>query len=214
MYQLGSLEVPKGLNNSLLVLNLWITTPLGMKQPHSQGSHIRYPAYQMFILQFITVAKLQLWNGYKIILWVGGVTTTWGTVLKGYNIRAVENHCAKPRTCLKGAALVAYVLAVAETQDDFLLCITIINLRSTCSLNWSHRLQGPWDFSAVKLLSVSNWPLPVTLSCSCVSLSPFTRILGSGVEIESYFVLFPCCFSIFNSGNVLSFSCWFPGFLF
>lgn len=39
----------------------------------SQGSHIRYPAYWIFILQFTTVAKLQL----------GGPST-----------RKVENHCS------------------------------------------------------------------------------------------------------------------------
>ena len=35
------------------------------------GSHIRYPAYQVFILRFITVAKLQLLSSMKIILWWG-----------------------------------------------------------------------------------------------------------------------------------------------
>ena len=42
------------------VLNLWVTTPLGNQMTLSQGSHIRYPAYQIFTLGFITVAKSQL----------------------------------------------------------------------------------------------------------------------------------------------------------
>jgi hypothetical protein len=35
-----------------VVLNLWVKTPM--------GSHIRYPAYQLFTLWFITAAELQL----------------------------------------------------------------------------------------------------------------------------------------------------------
>ena len=34
-----------------VAINLWVTTPL--------GSRIRFPAYPMFTLQFITVEKLQ-----------------------------------------------------------------------------------------------------------------------------------------------------------
>lgn len=48
-------------------------------------------AYQIFTLQFIPVAKLQLWSSNKIILWLG-VTTTCGTVLKGCSTRKVESH--------------------------------------------------------------------------------------------------------------------------
>lgn len=42
-----------------VVLNLQATTPLEVKDPFT-GSHIRYAAYQVFILWFIAVAKLQL----------------------------------------------------------------------------------------------------------------------------------------------------------
>jgi hypothetical protein len=35
-------------------------TPLGL--------HIRYPAYQIFTLQVTTIAKVQLWSSYEIIL--------------------------------------------------------------------------------------------------------------------------------------------------
>ena len=37
----------------------------------SQGSHIRYPAYQTFTLQLITVAKLVTEVANKIMLWWG-----------------------------------------------------------------------------------------------------------------------------------------------
>ena len=42
----------------------------------------------------VIVAKLQLWNISKIMWWLG-VTTTWGTVLKGCSVRKVEKHLAK-----------------------------------------------------------------------------------------------------------------------
>jgi hypothetical protein len=41
-------------------------------------------AYQIFILQFVTVAKLQVSSGKEVIL---------GLELKGRSIRRVENHC-------------------------------------------------------------------------------------------------------------------------
>ena len=47
-----------------VVLNLWVMTPW--------SSYVRDPAYQIFSLQFITVATLQLWSSDKIILWLGG----------------------------------------------------------------------------------------------------------------------------------------------
>ena len=49
---------------------------------------------QIFALQFITVAKLQLWSSNKSNFMVG-VTTTWGTVLEGHSIRKGENHCSR-----------------------------------------------------------------------------------------------------------------------
>jgi len=58
------------------------------------GSHIRYPAFQIFTLQFITVVKLQLWSSNEIIFWLK-VTRTWRTVLKGPSIRKVGNHWSK-----------------------------------------------------------------------------------------------------------------------
>jgi hypothetical protein len=40
------------------------------------------------------MAKLQLWSSSEIILWLG-VTTTWGTLLKGCSVRKVESHYPK-----------------------------------------------------------------------------------------------------------------------
>jgi len=46
------------------VLNLWVKT--------SKESHIRQPTCYIFILQFLTVAKLQMWSNNKKMFMVGG----------------------------------------------------------------------------------------------------------------------------------------------
>jgi hypothetical protein len=63
----------------------------------SQGSHIRYTAYQIniwFTLRFVSLPKLQLWSSKKNNFMIRGVTKTWGTVLKDHGIRKAENHCS------------------------------------------------------------------------------------------------------------------------
>ena len=50
-----------------------------------------HPAYQVFMLQLITVTELQLWS-HNENNFMDGVTTTWGAVLEGRSIRKVENH--------------------------------------------------------------------------------------------------------------------------
>jgi hypothetical protein len=44
----------------------------GAQTTLSQGSHARYPAYQIFILRLITVANFQFWSSNKIDFIVGG----------------------------------------------------------------------------------------------------------------------------------------------
>ena len=72
-----------------VVLNPLVTTPCG--ESHSLFIWI---TNKIFTLWFTTVAKLQLWVISEILLWLG-VTTTWGTVLKGHSIRKVEKHCSR-----------------------------------------------------------------------------------------------------------------------
>lgn len=62
---------------------LWGSTTL------SWETDIRYPAYLILILWFITSAKIQLWSSHELIFWLG-VTTTWGMVLKSHSIRKVD----------------------------------------------------------------------------------------------------------------------------
>ena len=55
--------------------NLLVTTPLRDSTTLPQGLRIIHPAYQIFILQFITVAKLRLSSSNKYNI-TAGVTTT------------------------------------------------------------------------------------------------------------------------------------------
>jgi hypothetical protein len=73
------------------VLILWDIISFVGQITLSQRSHIRYPAYQIFTLQFIRVENYSYEITMKIILWLG-ITTTRGTVLKGHSIRQVKNH--------------------------------------------------------------------------------------------------------------------------
>ena len=66
----------------------------------SQGSCVVYLVYQMFISQFMRMARLQSWSSHKNNFMVG-VTRTWGTILKGHSIRKVENHCKKSHFILQ-----------------------------------------------------------------------------------------------------------------
>ena len=45
----------------------------GSQSVTPKGSHIKQPAYVIFMLWFIVVSKLQLWSSNKIILQLGGV---------------------------------------------------------------------------------------------------------------------------------------------
>lgn len=58
-----------------VILHLGVPDPdpiFGSNNPFSQGSHIRYSAYQAFTLQFIAVEKLLLWSRYESNFMVGG----------------------------------------------------------------------------------------------------------------------------------------------
>lgn len=47
-------------HSKTMVLNLWVASPFVGQMTLSQGLHNRCPGYQLFTLQFITVAKSQL----------------------------------------------------------------------------------------------------------------------------------------------------------
>lgn len=65
------------------VLNLWTA---GDQLIFSQGSHSKYPSYEIFTLQLITVAKLQLMSSMNC----GCGSYNIKTVLKGNSIGKVE----------------------------------------------------------------------------------------------------------------------------
>ena len=70
--------------------------------------HIRCPAYQIFTLWLITIAKLQLWSN-RIILYLG-VTTTCGTILEGHSIRKLET------TGLEGGSHVSWDSSIINSK--------------------------------------------------------------------------------------------------
>lgn len=77
--------------------------------------YTRCHTYQIFTLQFMTIAKLQWWSSNKIMLCLG-VSTPWETVLKGGSLRKAENHSLRLcgsfiieiRVVLLATSLVAY----------------------------------------------------------------------------------------------------------
>ena len=78
-----------------VVLNRSVVTPLRDWMTLSQGSLVRYPAYQIFTVH--NRAKLQLWNSNKNDFMVGGqqnmMNCIKGTVSKGCSVRKLENNC-------------------------------------------------------------------------------------------------------------------------
>ena len=72
-------------------ISQWFTTHKVALLPHPLP---KYQKIQIFRSLFITIAKLQLWRSNENNFMVG-VTTTWGTVSKGHNIRKVENKWIK-----------------------------------------------------------------------------------------------------------------------
>jgi hypothetical protein len=77
----------------VVVFNLWVTTPLEGGATLSQGSPKTIGKQKC--LYYITVARLQLWSNNKnsfMVCVLGGVTTPWGSVLKGGSIRKNESH--------------------------------------------------------------------------------------------------------------------------
>lgn len=91
-----------GVTQGLEAIKYWFSTcwlwPLwGL---NDQGViHIRLPPFQIITLWFITVAKPFLcycsYEAATQIFSCLGVTKTWGTVLKDYDIRKIENHTYK-----------------------------------------------------------------------------------------------------------------------
>ena len=78
----------------LVVLNLWVMTPLGIKQSFNRGYLRLSENTDIYIMIPGNSKNYSFEIATKIILWLG-VTTTWGTVLDGQNTRNIENHCSR-----------------------------------------------------------------------------------------------------------------------
>jgi len=81
-------------------LNLWVSTPLGVKRSFHRG-HLRPSENTDVYLIIYNSREIMKYN--EIILWLV-VTATWRTVLKDCSIRKVENHCFRTaqRTRVRG----------------------------------------------------------------------------------------------------------------
>lgn len=101
--------VPYGLAGIIFFLQNSGPQPVGCD---AFVSCIRYLAYQVFTLGFLTVVKLQLWNINENNC-MAGVTTTGGSVLKGHSIRQVENCYSRASSlyCPAGLTLL-YICSV------------------------------------------------------------------------------------------------------
>ena len=151
-------------NLEQLVLNLWLTSPLGV-------------SCQIFTSKFITVAKSQLWSHNKITLWLG-ITVTWGTLLKEWLRTTGLEPPAMPRhhvntLHLQGAGQVLLTRGRNSSLRATLFRHTYWEL-TELDLKWLLRVdyeisssgrlgnthQGPWwSLSKRNLLLVQDWLL-------------------------------------------------------
>lgn len=86
---------------------------------------VTYQIYcnQMSTSWFITAAKWLLWSSNKNNVMVG-VSTTWGTVLKGYSIRKAESHrCSWNYTQLWAARYKCWELNSGPLQKQHALSL-------------------------------------------------------------------------------------------
>lgn len=98
-----------------LVLNLWVTIPSGIKWPFHRV-HLGPLQNTNLYIMFVIVTQLQLWitneNNFNFMARDGGVTTTWGTVIKDCSIKNVEYHCSKGNWNVKYTGLVPSIKGI------------------------------------------------------------------------------------------------------
>ena len=85
----------------------WYSKPVSRNPSYGSPRTIRK---QTFTLRFVTVQNYSYEVATKIILWLG-VTTTWGTVLKGCSIRKVESHWYTPFQTLSVKSILQLILS-------------------------------------------------------------------------------------------------------
>lgn len=135
-----------------LVLNLW-------------GLHISSPAYQIFIIRFVTVAKLQLWCSNVVILWLGRSPQheglyRWGPALGALRTKALIAWVLRVRafgrrSCLRGPSGVGLSWMrlkepvrpcqhrSAPEEASSLPSGQWLSPEPTCVIPWSWTLQPP-----------------------------------------------------------------------
>ena len=113
-----------------MVLSLWVVIPLG---PLSQGSPVRCPAYQICMLQFITVAKSQLWSSNEIILWLG--LSQYEESIKGSQQSEGWEHCqfTNPGLCFRSS----HLAFLPQLSHFITLFIYHFHIFGFCYNDWS-----------------------------------------------------------------------------
>ena len=80
-------------SSKAVVLNLWIMTPFGIKQPIHR-SHLRSLENTDIYIMVHNSSKISYEIATKIILWLV-LTITWDSVLDSCSIKKVDKHCSK-----------------------------------------------------------------------------------------------------------------------
>ena len=112
------------------------------------------------------------------IIW--GVTTTWGTVLKGCSIRKAENHWVRriQNNCGQGASLELAVQAYTALLASLLWAPWVPNLADLPSAStfpdpdiwWDSRHQRHWNYGRCGFIYASAWDCePAKAVCETVS---------------------------------------------
>jgi hypothetical protein len=137
-------------------LSTWESQPLWGSTDPLTGVHIRYPSHQIFILQSITGAKLQLRSNNKT---KSKVTTTRGTILKGHSFRRVRSHGCRRRNFAAENCVTGSIHWARWSVWDRL---------SLCSVDWPGTYRDPLRVGGVQyhtrlaLRASALVPLPVS----------------------------------------------------
>jgi hypothetical protein len=105
-------------------------------------------------------SKISYEVAMKIILW-WGVTTTWGTALKGYSVGKGENHWSRPfrnnrfmnKINITSRKFLAWFVIQEKTRTSYLLCHNPLDVFVACSLKHT------WIMDVFATCSIPSWTI-------------------------------------------------------